>query len=208
MQILELAAELEVVAVWQLDLRGEFLLRFSHPALHVAAPQVHEQRGTALACLAMDRADPLGHREIGDLPQRNQSTVAGAQRQPVEMLHLRAQVFGHAHDDLITAIALNERADVRAAQGGGDDLVHFAGVDVVAGHVRAVERDFQHGRLAEGIKLHITGAGNSFQHATSIGLRLFQHGQILTEYFHGDVCPRAFEQFVETHLDWLRDGRA
>ena len=81
-------------------------------------------------------------------------------------------------------------------------------------HGLAFGDDFEQRRFAERVELHVRRAGNLFQDLPHFAGNLLDHGEVFAENFHRDVGARAFEDFVEAHLDGLaeqdglRRGRA
>ena len=65
--------------------------------------------------------------------------------------------------------------------------------------------DFEQRRFAERVELHVGRAGHVFQNFARFARNFFDLGEVLAENFHRDVGARAFEDFVEPHLDGLAE---
>jgi hypothetical protein len=93
LEILELSAKLDGIAVGQLDLFGDLLLRFEDETLHVASAQVHHDGRTSLAVFPRDGCNLLDDLEVSDQAEREQPAVVHSNRQPFKVVNLFPQVL-------------------------------------------------------------------------------------------------------------------
>ena len=112
-EVFELPAELEVVAVGKLHLLADGARGLLDEAGGVASAHVDEHADAALGVLADDLHGLLDELHLGDLAEREQAAVLGAQRQALHRGDVVAAVLGEAHDDGRAAVAFDERADFR-----------------------------------------------------------------------------------------------
>ena len=205
LQVLELAPEFDGIAGGQLDRLGHAGLGLQHKALHVAPAQVDHDGSPPLGELAGDGADLFLHPEVGHLPELEQSAILRAQGQRLHNLHPLAQVLVQAHHDGESAVAVNQQPDLFPGQGVGDDAVDLLCVQVVTRHGLAPQRDLQHGGLAQGVEFDIGRARYFFQQLAHLPGNALDSRVVLAEDLHRDIGPRAFQDFVEAHLDGLRE---
>src|SRR5690606_33286736 len=99
LQVLELAAELEVVAVRKLDLALHLRRRLLDEALDVPAAEVDQDRSPSLVRVAVYRADLLDVVHRRDVPERDDPALLRPHARPTDLLDARAERLGQPHDD-------------------------------------------------------------------------------------------------------------
>ena len=87
-------------------------------------------------------------------------------------------------------------------------LFSLGGLETVAPEHVAVDLHLQLRRPAFGFELDLRRAGRLFQNAFDLFRAIFQHVVVVAENLHRQFRFRAFEHFVEAHLDGLREEDA
>ena len=99
-------------------------------------------------------------------------------------------------------------ADLLTGQGDADGFIHFGRLQTVAPEHVTVDLHLQLWRPSFGLKFDLRHAGGLFENALDLFRAIFQHVVVVAENLHGQFRFRAFEHFVEAHLDGLREENA
>src|SRR5207249_1999693 len=119
LQVLELPAELEIVAGRELDFLFDAGFRLAHIAFNIAPAQIDKNGGTSLAGFTSDRRDLFKHLESRDLTERHEAPLFRAHGQALHHVNTLARILRKPHDNWNPSIAFDKVADFMTGQGSG-----------------------------------------------------------------------------------------
>lgn len=205
LEVLELAAELEVVTVGKLHFVVNGPRGLLHEAFGVASTHVDEDADAALRIFTGDLHGLRHEDDLGDLAEREHSAVFGAQGEAFDAFEVAAAVFAEADDDGAAAVAFDDEADFRSSERGFDEAVQFIGVDIEFAHGLAGRLDFDHGVLADAVELRLATAWDGGDGGAHLSGEAFEFVVAVAEDFAHEVGACSGHDLVEAHLDGLGD---
>jgi hypothetical protein len=125
-------------------------------------------------------------------------------RQAFHRFRVTAQRFGQAHHDVKTAVALEQRAGLLAADGGGYRLLYVADIEAVARSLVSVDLDAQHRQAGGLLDLYRRLRPAPFATLAIFSAVCVEVLHVVTEQLDRHVAAHAGDQLVETQLDRLR----
>ena len=126
-------------------------------------------------------------------------------REVLEVGEVGAEVFRETDHEVEATVAFVNLADGGAADGGGDELLDVGGGEAVAGEGFAVEAHGEHREAGGLLDFDVGGAGDGLEDGFDFAGGFVHHREIVAVDFHGDIGADAGDEFVETHLDGLRE---
>ena len=102
-------------------------------------------------------------------------------------------------------VAFVHRPGFASADGGTDHVLNGREAQAAAGDFRLVDRDVEHGQAGDLLDPDIGGAVNAPQDGGDLIGNPQQGVELVAEYLHGDVATHASNEFIESHLDRLRE---
>jgi len=205
LQVLELAAELEVVAVGELHLVMDSLGGLLNEAFGIASAHVDEDADATLGIFTGDLHGLRHEDDFGDLAEGQHAAVFGAEGEAFDAFEVAAAVFAEADDDRAASVAFNDEADLGACEGCFDEAIQFIGVDVEFAHGLAVGLDFDHGVLADAVELRLAAAGDGGDRGAGFSGEAFEFVVAVAKDFADEVGACSGHDLIEAHLDGLGD---
>jgi hypothetical protein len=102
-------------------------------------------------------------------------------------------------------VAFIHRPGFTSADGGTDHILNRRKAQAAARNFRLVGRNLQHWQTGDLLDPDIGGALNAPQDGGNLISNPQQGVELIAEYFHRDVTTHACNEFIESHLDWLRE---
>ena len=119
--------------------------------------------------------------------------------------HITPDVFRKSNDDVVTAIPLKHLARLAPTDCDRDHLLHIRNIQPVCERRRAVHVDVQYGQALGLIHLHFCRAGHGLQNRGDLPGGLLHLLHVVTVDFYRDIPAHSGDQFVEAHLNRLRE---
>ena len=191
MQVLELAAPIEILPSRQTHLARNCGLRIGNHASYVTATHVRLHHDTPLAVLAADLVGTIGDADVGHALKRHEPAVRQRYRDLTERLQIGACHIRQADGDGEPPIALEDHTSISATDRSRDRVLHSLRGDTEPRHDVAARLNVEHGQALGLLHPNVNGAFRLAQHGRNgIGCRIHGVG-VVAEHLHREVAAHA-----------------
>src|SRR6056297_440846 len=202
---LELAAELDVITGWKIDLPIDLPPHVLDHADQVAVGDIGHHDQLALNAFTADRVGSAGSTDIGDRIERHLGAGGGFEHRVAQGLQIVTHIFRITHDQIETGRSFEHAADHRAAERRLDHLGSRGHRYAVARQRRAIKLQRDERYFALLFHGHVDGAWDFGHDLFDAAAQLPQFGQFRAEDLDRDIGACAGQHVIDAMRYRLAD---